>query len=320
MGQIPTLAAFSRSIGYVSGIRIKDKHLHVPHPRVRVSLDRSFFKSLFFALQLYAYLVVVGISRVFKRNRVRRSIAFYPHNAPPWYNIWLVTQVSDIQIVSDIDQADTVFVFEDETYSRAARELTAEQRSRALNDRVEDISKTHVARVFENVFGYSLAVDPLTYHGLAACKSDTNGTHDGKIVPCPISRREIEDSAVYQRLIETATDGRRSEDLRANVVKGAISVVFHKFKTLEGRFGTNYLHTDVRDADDVFSKREKAQIRAFCREIGLDFGCIDVLRDINDGQIYIVDVNKTCMPVLSLSFKEQLKALRLMGNALNAAL
>jgi len=320
MAQFPALASISRSFEYVRGLRIKDKQLHVPHPRVRVSLDRSFFKSLFSALQLYSYLVVVGASRAFKRNRDRRSIAFYPYSAPPWYNVWLATQVGDIQIVSDIDMADTVFVFEDETFSRTARQLSAEQRSGAFNDRVEDISKTHVARVFKNVFGYSLAVDPLTYQGLAVCKSDANGTHDGKIVQCPITRNEIENGAVYQRLIETAADGQRSEDLRTNVVKGALPVVFHKFKTLEGRFGTSYLHTDVRDANDVYSKKEQVQISAFCREIGLDFGCIDVLRDVSDGRIYIVDVNKTCMPVLSLSFREQLKALRLMGGALRAAL
>lgn len=153
MAQFPAFASVSRSFEYLRGLRIKDKELHVPHPRVRVSLDKSFFKSLSAALQLYTYLVLVGVSRIFKRNRARRSIAFYPHNAPPWYNIWLAMQVSDIQIVSDLDKADTVFVFEDETYSRAGRQLSADQRAHAFNDRIEDISKTHVARVFQNVFG-----------------------------------------------------------------------------------------------------------------------------------------------------------------------
>ncbi|MEO1303876.1 MAG: hypothetical protein AAFV37_02780 [Pseudomonadota bacterium] len=319
MAQRPAFAAVSRSLEYFRGIHIKDKKLHVPHPRVRLSLDRSFFRSFFAVLQLYAYLVTVGVSRVFKRDRARQTIAFYPHSAPPWYNIWLATQVSDLQIISDIDEADTVFVFEDETYSRAGRQLTADQRARALNDRIEDISKTHVARVFANVFGYSLAVDPLTYHGRAVCKSDTNGTHDGKIVECPIAPKEVEAGAVYQRLIETATDGHRSEDLRTNVVKGALPVVFHKFKSPENRFGTSYLHTDVCLADEVLSRQEQEQISEFCRQIGLDFGCIDVLRDVEDGRIYIVDVNKTCMPVLSLSFKTQLRALRLMGGALRSA-
>ena len=319
MAQFPAFAAVSRSFEYFRGIHIRDKHLHIPHPRARLSLDRSFFRSVWAVVQLYAYLVAVGLSRAFTRKQERHTIAFYPRNAPPWYNIWLATQVGDLAIVSDVEHADTVFVFEDETFSRAGRTLNSDQRSRALNERIEDISKTHVGRVFEKVFGYSLTVDPLTYEGLAVCKSDKNGTHDGKIVQCPIAPQEVDPENVYQRLIDTATDGERSEDLRTNVVKGALPVVFHKYKSLEGRFGTSYLHTDVRTANDVFSSEEQTLIAGFCREIGLDFGCIDVLRDINDGRIYIVDVNKTCMPVLSLSFKEQLRALRLMGGALKTA-
>jgi len=320
MAQIPAFSAVSRSFEYFRGIRIKDRKLHVPHPRVRLSLDRSFFRSFFAVLQLYAYLVMVGALRIVKRNRSRKTIAFYPRSAPPWYNIWLTTQVSDLQIVSDIDTADTVFVFEDETFSNAGRRLTSGQRERALNDRVEDISKTHVSRVFETVFGYSLAIDPLTYEGPAVCKSELNGTHDGKIVQCPISAKDVEAGSVYQRFVDSASDGVRSEDLRTSVVKGTIPVVFHKYKALEARFGTSYLHTDVRKATEVFSETEQMKIAAFCQEIGLDFGCIDIMRDINDGRIYIVDVNKTCMPVLSLTFKEQLRALRLMGGALRTAI
>ncbi len=104
------------------------------------------------------------------------------------------------------------------------------------------------------------------------------------------------------------------------IVKGVIPAVFHKFKSLDARFGTSYLHTDVRAANDVFSPQEQALIAEFCREIGLDFGCIDIMRDMQDDRIYIVDVNKTCMPVLSLSFKQQMKSLRLMGGSLRTAI
>ena len=320
MAQLPAFGAVSRSFGYFRGIRIKDKKVHVAHPRVRITMDRSFFRSLRAVIQLYAYFVLVGTTRIFKPNRDRSKIAFYPQNAPPWYNIWLVAQVGDLKIVSDLDEADTIFVFEDETFSHAGRRLTSSQRERALNYRIEDISKTHVGSVFEKVFGYSLTVDPLTYQGLAVCKSDLNGTHDGKIVQCPLPASEVESGAIYQRFIDSAFDGERSEDLRTNVIKGAIPTVFHKYKSLDARFGTSYLHTDVRAANDVFSSEEQSLIAAFCREIGLDFGCIDILRDKTDNRIYIVDVNKTCMPVLSLSFKEQLRGLRLMGGTLQAAI
>ena len=40
--------------------------------------------------------------------------------------------------------------------------------------------------------------------------------------------------------------------------------------------------------------------------MNLDFGAIDVMRDKNDERIYIVDVNKTCMPVLCLSLRQQI--------------
>lgn len=320
MTQIPAFAAVSRSFGYLRGLRIKDKKLHVAHPRARISLDHSFFKSVFSGVQLYAYFVVVSALRLFRSPGERKTIAFYPHSAPPWYNIWLVSQISDLKITSDVNTADTIFVFEDETYSSSARRLTQNQRQRALNHRIEDISKTHVGTVFEKVFGYSLTVDPLTYEGEAVCKSDLNGTHDGKIVACPIPAQDLEEGAIYQRFIDSANDGERSEDLRTAIVKGAIPTVFHKFKALDARFGTSYLHTDVRAANEVFTSDEQSLIAEFCREIGLDFGCIDIMRDIKDDRIYIVDVNKTCMPVLSLSFKEQMKALRLMGGSLRAAI
>ena len=320
MTQFPAFATVSRSFGYLRGLRIKDKKLHVSHPRARISLDRSFFKSVLSGFQLYAYFVFVSAFRLFKSDRARQTIAFYPHNAPPWYNIWLVSQVSDLRITSDLEQADTIFVFEDETYTSSARRLTPDQRERAFNHRIEDISKTHVGSVFEKVFGYSLTVDPLTFVGQAVCKSDLNGTHDGKIIDCPIPAQEIEEGAIYQRFIDSANDGVRSEDLRTAIVKGAIPAVFHKFKSLDARFSTSYLHTDVRRADDVFSSEEQVLIAEFCGEIGLDFGCIDIMRDMKDGRIYIVDVNKTCMPVLSLSFKEQMKSLRLMGGSLRTAI
>ncbi|MEM9212707.1 MAG: hypothetical protein AAGA63_14595, partial [Pseudomonadota bacterium] len=88
MTQFPAFAAVSRSFGYLRGMRIKDKTLHVPHPRARISLDQSFFKSVFSGVQLYAYFVTVSIARLFKSERSRQTIAFYPQSAPPWYNIW----------------------------------------------------------------------------------------------------------------------------------------------------------------------------------------------------------------------------------------
>ena len=43
----------------------------------------------------------------------------------------------------------------------------------------------------------------------------------------------------------------------------------------------------------VISVKEYALIVRFCKEIGLDTGELDVLRDKDTGKIYIVDANNT---------------------------
>ena len=73
-------------------------------------------------------------------------------------------------------------------------------------------------------------------------------------------------------------------------------------------------------AEDVFSADEITLIKTFCQKMQLDFGAIDVMRDKHDGRIYIVDVNKTCMPVLCLKLKTQIKSQDKIAQALTAGL
>ena len=52
-------------------------------------------------------------------------------------------------------------------------------------------------------------------------------------------------------------------------------------------------------------------IRNFTKEIRLDWGGVDVLRDSADGKIYIVDANKTDMgPPIALPLGQKLRATR----------
>jgi len=181
--------------------------------------------------------------------------------------------------------------------------LSSDLKGKAINDRIDDISKNHVAKTFKDIFGYDVEIDPLTYRGKAVQKSDINATHDGQVVDCPLTPEAIKLGSVYQKLIDSTFEGPRSEDLRMAYVGGEIPVVFRKYKLLEIRFGTDYDHVDVWSADKAFSKDEQAKLIVFCDAMGLDFGAIDVMRDKHDGRIYVVDVNKTCMPVLCLSQK-----------------
>ena len=61
--------------------------------------------------------------------------------------------------------------------------------------------------------------------------------------------------------------------------------------------------------DDLLSNKERAQLKQFAAAMGLDWGGMDVLRNKNDGKIYVVDVNKTDMgPPIALSLKDKNKA------------
>ena len=101
---------------------------------------------------------------------------------------------------------------------------------------------------------------------------------------------------------------------------GELVLVYNKHKPLDKRFGTEYLSVDVYEPNEVFSNEEIHLIKLFCKNMNLDFGAIDVMRDKNDGRIYIVDVNKTCMPVLCLSLKQQIDCQQKIADAMNKGL
>jgi hypothetical protein len=71
---------------------------------------------------------------------------------------------------------------------------------------------------------------------------------------------------------------------------------------------------------DVVSPAEIDLIRRFCSEIRLDWGGVDVLRNKQDGRIYIVDANKTDMgPPVALPLGQKLRATRLLARAFGTA-
>lgn len=289
---------------------------HFPHTGAEIHLDRAFFKSAIPVVKFNSFLLAQRFGRFLTGRRPKASLAFHPQPAGPWYNAWLAVRMGGIVISKDPQAADVVFVFDDKTVSDTGALLEPSLKAKAINDRIDDISKTHVAKVFQGIFGYGVEIDPLTHQGKAVQKSDINATHDGQVIDCPLAPEDVRADSVYQKLIDSTHDGPRSEDLRMAYVGGEIPVVFHKYKLVEKRFGTDYDHVDVWSADKAFSKDEQEKLIEFCDAMGLDFGAVDVMRDKHDGHIYVVDVNKTCMPVLCLTQKEQRHAFRLIADAL----
>ena len=69
-----------------------------------------------------------------------------------------------------------------------------------------------------------------------------------------------------------------------------------KYRTVEDRF-VDRKHTAkkaiISNPLDVLSETELSLIKEFCEKLGLEYGELDVLRNREDGKIYIVDANNT---------------------------
>ncbi len=251
-------------------------------------------------------------TRFMRGHEPRAKISFFPKKPRSYYAIWPVCQMADVKIVDDPADADLHFYFEDNEFLTAPRNAPSSKPS--FNVGCHDIRKSVVARHFEEVFGYGLAVDPTTHCGDVVEKSEANGKHDGRIVSCPIQTPKT--GQVYQRLIDNTYDGTDYIDIRTPVVGGKIPFVYLKRRLRDGRFSNDNHQVDITSPDAVLSNEEQEQIIAFTKSMSLDFGGLDVLRNREDGRIYIVDVNKTDMgPPSALSGKNKMLAIRGLAEA-----
>lgn len=276
----------------------------------RIVLSRAFLGEVGAWLTFYC---AIKLRQAGTLGRRKITLAFSPDPIRPWYLAWAAAVEAGLKMIDDPAQADVVFHFDDSTRSESSQPKVREG-ALLLNFRCDDISKSRVAQVFEEVFGYALSLDPRTHHGPAVEKSEVNGAHDGRIVFCPV---EPLPGRVYQRLVDNRCGGELVEDLRTPTVGGRPVCVFLKRRAAASRFANANLDVSLTTPEAVFSSAELANIGRFAEKLGLDWGGLDVLRDAQDGRIYIVDANKTDMgPPTALPLRKKLNATRLLARAL----
>ena len=237
----------------------------------------------------------------------RAKIYAAPARPRAWYLLWAASWRAGYKFVKMPDDADIHMSFEDKTLVNRALPAGC------INGECTDISKSKVASVFEQVFGYALAVEPTTYAGDMVVKSETNGTHDGTIVKGPVSP---EDGMVYQRMIDTSDAGYVT-DLRCPSAGGKIELIYIKRRPAERRFANMNSTCTLARPEDMLSDAERAKLSEFAKAMGLDWGGMDVLRDKTNGLIYVVDVNKTDMgPPIALPLKDKLRSVSILAKSL----
>jgi hypothetical protein len=243
------------------------------------------------------------------------TIAFTPERARPWYLVFSVARAAGARLIKDASQADVVMHFEDATYSPNDPPVKLRPGAKLVNFGCRDVSKTNVARACDAAFGNPLAIDPTTFVGEAVEKSEINAAHDGHIIRCPT---QAIPGRVYQRVVDNRMNANLDlvEDLRTCTIGGKPVLVFIKRREVTKRFLNTNTEVLLRSPEEVFSREELDQIGAFTREIGLDWGGVDVLRDRNDGKLYIVDANKTDMgPPIGLNLPDKIRATYMLRDA-----
>lgn len=245
------------------------------------------------------------------------AICFAPHRPRPWYLIWPVLRLAGARFVDSPGDAQVAMRFEDSTRQRVATP-PPQGPLRKLNFGCTDVSKSKVATAFEAAFGYPLALDPTVHVGPAVEKSEENGAHDGRIVQCPTAARP---GCVYQRIVDNRLAGRPDlvEDIRTPLIGGKPAIVFLKRRRVVERFANANVEVVTARPQDVYSDSELEALARFAQALGLDWGGLDVLRDAQEGRLYIVDVNKTDMgPPIALPLAEKLRATRILARAFRA--
>ena len=251
------------------------------------------------------------------RGHRKPRVHFVPDVPRPWYFIWPVLHAAGAIIEHDAAKADVIFHFDDSTHSAAEMPSNPNPKAKWINFGCNDVSKTRVAEAFEKASGYSLAVDPRTFTGPMVEKSEINAAHDGRIIEGPMDPIE---GKTYQRLIDNRIDGGMVEDLRTTFVNGEPTIVFFKRRPQSRRFLNENSEVRYTLPASCFTADEISVIRGFAKEIGLDWGGVDVLRDATSGKIFIVDANKTDMgPPVAMPLGQKLRTTRLMAKAFSAA-
>jgi|SRR5690554_1507854 len=250
----------------------------------------------------------------FLNGKKANTILFYPEYPHKRTIIYKILKHLKYNITSNPKHKfDLAFYWEDATFRKGENIFKNYDANKIINLNCKDISKEKISAVFEEVFEYGLNINPEEYSGDCVKKNNLNAKHDGIKVKCPVERT---DGFVYQKIINNKINDELVMDIRTPVLKGIIPFVFLKYKKINDRFTNDLYKSEIAGTNQYLTKDEEKNISVFCKRLNLDYGELDVLRNKDDGRIYIVDVNYTPWgPPAKLSDEENRMAVIRMSEA-----
>ncbi|MGF1544220.1 MAG: hypothetical protein ACFB00_06945 [Parvularculaceae bacterium] len=258
----------------------------------RRKVDAPIRKALFYSALYGAY----GVRRLFGRAYVVVS------PAPPtrMYALFKVARAAGVELVGEGNADDAARRYGGPpvaTIRHADLTWDGPVRPDMINGACTDISKTRVDEIFESVFGYATRLDPRTHKGRAVVKSEINYGGGGRFVDLPIPVDEIEEACIYQKLVDNEVSPGVVKEFRVAIIGREIADVVEATRRIDrrlsGRGSGGGLSTREVAAEEAFTDSERADVLEFCKRLGLEFGELDILPDIQEGRIYVLDANKT---------------------------
>jgi len=225
-------------------------------------------------------------------SRQAKTILFYPEYPHKRTIIYKILKHLKYNItINPRHYFDLAFYWDDTTFRKEQPVFKKFNPEKIMNINCTDISKEKISKIFEEIFNYSLNVDPEIYYGECVKKNNLNAKHDGVIVKCPVQNPE--EGFVYQKVLNNKINDNLVMDIRTPVLKGEIPFIYLKLKKIKDRFSNDLYKSEIAGSNEYLTQEEIKRISEFCSRIGLDYGELDILRNKDDGKIYIVDVNYT---------------------------
>lgn len=162
-----------------------------------------------------------------------------------------------------------------------------------INYNFKDNTKSFIDKAHLSVFGRSVCVTDFDQDEKYVVKSEANAAHDGvTVLGAELKGLDLAGKTV-QRIINNRSSEDMVCDIRVPVVGKTIPLVYLKYRPLSNRFSNTNATSVISMTNTVLSGEEQEQILKFCSLINLEYGELDVLRDQDTGEIWIVDANNT---------------------------
>ena len=254
-------------------------------------------------------------------NRLRlRSVVFYPESPKAGCGANKICRLLGYRIVNKIVRsADVVIHWKDATFKDIPKDLMRLSRERnVINISCRDVSKFRLEKGILETFGYGLTIDPVTHRGPCVMKSELNGLHDGRVITCPVKKPK--EGYIYQRLVDNTIDGDWIQDIRAVIVCQTLPLVFARKRPITHRFGGPEQRAVYARPNEHLRPEEIESVLRLCRNLSLDYGEVDIVRDRVTGLIYVVDVNDTpYSPPKGMSFRQNHLSIKKMLRAFESS-